>query len=106
MPLQTAYKNLLTICRKARKLEAGFERAKEALQTKTASCLILTADLSEKSKKEIHYYGERYSVPVLQTDWTMAEIKLLIGQRSGILTICDAGFAKRIQEMMQTEHSA
>ena len=76
MPLPEKCRNLLTICRKAGKLEAGFARAKDAIQGG------------------------------VQTDWEMAEVRLLFGQRAGILTICEAGFAQRIQALLQTESSS
>ena len=99
-------RNLLTICRKAGKLEAGFARAKDAIQGGYAACILLTADLSEKSRKEVLYFAEKQHVPVVQTDWEMAEVRLLFGQRAGILTICEAGFAQRIQALLQTESSS
>ena len=97
MPLPEKCRNLLTICRKAGKLEAGFARAKDAIQGGYAACILLTADLSEKSRKEVLYFAEKQHVPVVQTDWEMAEVRLLFGQRAGILTICETGFAQRIQ---------
>ena len=99
-------RNLLTICRKAGKLEAGFARAKDAIQGGYAACILLTADLSEKSRKEVLYFAEKQHVPVVQTDWEMAEVRLLFGQRAGILTICEAGFAQRIQALLQTKSSS
>lgn len=95
MPLPEKCRNLLTICRKAGKLEAGFARAKDAIQGGYAACILLTADLSEIQH-----------VPVVQTDWEMAEVRLLFGQRAGILTICETGFAQRIQALLQTESSS
>ncbi|MDD7293938.1 MAG: L7Ae/L30e/S12e/Gadd45 family ribosomal protein [Ruminococcus sp.] len=103
MPLQEKCRNLLTICRKAGKLEAGFARAKDAIEGGYAACVLLTADLSEKSRKEVLYYAQRKQIPVVQTDWEMTEVRLLFGQRAGILTICEKGFAKRIQELLLTE---
>lgn len=52
MPLPEKCRNLLTICRKAGKLEAGFARAKDAIQGGYAACILLTADLSEKAGKK------------------------------------------------------
>ena len=103
MPLPEKCRNLLTICRKAGKLEAGFARAKDAIEGGYAACVLLTADLSEKSRKEVLYYAQRKQIPVVQTDWEMTEVRLLFGQRAGILTICEKGFAKRIQELLLTE---
>ena len=106
MPLPEKCRNLLTICRKAGKHEAGFARAKDAIQGGYAACILLTADLSEKSRKEVLYFAEKQHVPVVQTYWEMAEVRLLFGQRAGILTICEAGFAQRIQALLQTESSS
>ena len=94
------------LTRKAGKLEAGFARAKDAIQGGYAACILLTADLSEKSRKEVLYFAEKQHVPVVQTNWEMAEVRLLFGQRAGILTICETGFAQRIQALLQTESSS
>ena len=52
MPLPEKCRNLLTICRKAGKLEAGFARAKDAIQGGYAACILLTADLSENNTSQ------------------------------------------------------
>jgi ribosomal protein L30E len=70
---------------------------------KRAACIFLTADLSEKSRKEVLYHAERAGIPVVQTDWEMEEVRLLFGQRAGILTVCEKGFAKRIRELCGRE---
>lgn len=45
--------NLLTICRKAGKMQMGLEPAKDALLHQTAAGLLLAADASENTKRKL-----------------------------------------------------
>lgn len=63
MPLPEKCRNLLTICRKAGKLEAGFARAKDAIQGGYAACILLTADPFRKSRKEVLYFSGKTTRP-------------------------------------------
>ncbi len=107
MPLPEKCRNLLTICRKAGKLEAGFARAKDAIQGGYAACILLhRRPFRKKAGKKCCISPKKQHVPVVQTNWEMAEVRLLFGQRAGILTICETGFAQRIQALLQTESSS
>lgn len=82
----------LSLCRKAGKLVMGFEPVKEACQNGSAKLLLLTEDLSPKSRKEIVRVAEQQGVRYADIHYTMDAIKLLVGRRSGILAITDDGF--------------
>ena len=58
--------NLLTICRKAGKMQMGLEPAKDALLHQTAAGLLLAADASENTKKEAAFFSAKAGVPLLE----------------------------------------
>ena len=50
--------NLLTICRKAGKVIPGFDSVKECLEQHTAKVVLISADLSPKTAKEVEEYSK------------------------------------------------
>ena len=56
-----------------------------------AAGIILAADLSPKSEKEIRFHAEKSGVEVVQGDFTMDDAKDAIGKRTGIFLVLDAG---------------
>ena len=87
--------SLLTMCRKAGKLQMGFDAMKEALTGGKAKAVIIAADVSPKTEKEARFFADKYNVPVQKTVTALDEIFTALGKRAGILTICDEGFAKK-----------
>lgn len=90
--------SLLGICRKAGKLEHGFEAASEAVRNKTASLILTSCDLSPKSKKEIEFISEKGNVEVVSAPVTMSEIEWKTGRRAGVLAISDTGLAEAVKK--------
>lgn len=85
----------LGLARKAKKLSLGFAAAKEACQAKKAELIIVGADVSAKSLKEITFFAGQ-DVSVVRIDSTIDEISAAIGFRAGIIAVNDSGFAKAI----------
>lgn len=93
--------NLLTICRKAGKLVMGFDASKEALQSAKVHLIILASDISPKTEKEINFFSEKARVKVLKSNQCIEEFYIGIGKKVGILSICDEGFAKKLETMIE-----
>ena len=55
--------------------------------------MILAADLSDKTKKNVRFEAEKYHVSVLEPAFNMEEISAAIGKKAGVLAVCDRGFA-------------
>lgn len=87
--------DLLTICRKAGKLELGFDAMKEALIKEKAAAVIAAADISQKTEKEVRFFSDKKNVTVKKAALTIDEVYSRLGKRAGILTVCDGGFAER-----------
>ena len=86
----------LSICRKAGKLKMGMDTAKSACETGEAKAVFTASDLSEKSLKEMRFYGAKNGVKVYRLGMTMEQIALALGKKTGIIAVTDAGFEKSI----------
>ena len=81
------------LCRRAGKLVIGFDAVVQELdspKTKAAG-LVLAADISPKTEKEIRFAAEKHGKEVLKAEFTMDEANDAIGKRVGIFLILDAG---------------
>jgi len=57
---------------------------------KTAG-IIVTADLSEKTKKEMIFHCAKHKKPITEINFTMSEIENVLGKKTGIIAILDEG---------------
>lgn len=93
--------NLLTICKKAGKVFLGSDAVKQGVIDRSVKVILISSDLSQKSEKEIRFFAERNNVSVFAADVTMDDVMNSLGRRSGIIGICDEGFAKRFTALTQ-----
>lgn len=85
---------LITMCRKAGKLQMGMDMVKDSCRDKNAKGVFVATDFSEKSLKEIKYVCYNENVPLYNLNLTMDEIWLDLGKRVGVMAISDSGFYK------------
>ena len=93
--------NLLTMCRKAGKLELGMDPSKDACKTFRAKCVIITNDISPNSLKEVRYVCSDNNIPMMKLDCAGEEIWAALGRKSVVLAVCDAGFSKKLSQMLE-----
>ena len=78
----------------AGKLSFGMDAAVKTLKSGKAFLAVAAYDVSDKSRKEIAFFAQKYSVKFLVLE--RLDIKTVsdaVGRRCGILTINDSGFA-------------
>lgn len=71
----------------------GFDAAVQELgspKTKTAG-LLLAADVSQKTEKEIRFAAEKHGKTVVRAEFTMDEAESALGKRVGVLLVLDEG---------------
>lgn len=71
----------------------GFDAVVQELaspKTKAAG-IILAADVSPKTEKEIRFAAEKYGREVVKAAFTMDEAKDAVGKRVGVFLILDEG---------------
>ncbi|MCL2578915.1 MAG: ribosomal L7Ae/L30e/S12e/Gadd45 family protein [Oscillospiraceae bacterium] len=93
----------LGLCKKAGKLIIGFDAVAEYIKRGGPGLLILTADLSPKSSKEIIRIADAQGFEYLQIGAAMDDIKRLVGKKAGILAIADQGLAKSFAGKVKTQ---
>lgn len=93
--------DLLTICRKAGRMTMGFDSVKESIQTGKAKLVLLATDISAKTEKEVRFFAGKNSTEVYTIPVTIAEVEFGTGRKAGVMSICDEGFAKKINELLR-----
>ena len=88
------------LCRKAGKLCCGHDVVKESIVKSTAELVFLSADASERLYREMAhactYNGK--NIPIIRTSYSMADFAAGVGKGSGVFSVTDAGFAKKLQQ--------
>ncbi len=92
--------SLLGLVRKAGKLLIGFAASKQACTAKKAKLVIAACNISEKSFKEINYFGGK-DIPIFRVKFSIDEISAAIGIKAGIVAVCDEGFAIAITKAIE-----
>lgn len=82
------------LCRRAGGLITGFDPVCESISAGKAKIVILAADISEKTKKEILFALKGKNIPLYRADETLDEINFAIGRRTGVICIEDENLAK------------
>lgn len=95
--------NLLGLCRRAGKLQMGFEAVKSAIYRGESRLAITAADLSEKTLKEITFLCQQNGSALIKTRYGMMDITGAVGMKTGIISITDAGFAKKAEQLLEKE---
>ena len=85
---------LITMCRKAGKLQMGMDLVKDSCREKNAKGVFVASDFSKKSLKEIKFVCLTENIPLYSLNLTMDEIWADLGKRVGVIAICDKGFFK------------
>ena len=85
---------LLGFAAKAGKLSFGMDAAVKTLKSGKAFLTVAAYDVSDKSRKEIAFFAQKYSVKFLVLE--RLDIKTVsdaVGRRCGIMCVNDSGFA-------------
>lgn len=97
--------SFLGITVKAGKVCFGYDCVKEGIVNGKVRLVIVTSDLSAKSKKNILYIASRSSIELIQINHDMDEIYRACGKYCGVLGIKDKGMAIRVKELANEDYS-
>ena len=90
--------SVLGLARRAGRLRWGYETAVDALRRGECALVLVTQDLSEKTRKNMRFEADRAGAALLETAFTMEDIAAAIGKKAGVLAVCDAGFAEKLKQ--------
>lgn len=85
----------LGLCRRAGMLSLGTEATKTSLLKRTAQLVVISEEISKKTVKEIKF-ANKNDVPVIIIPYSIFDITKAIGQKAGIVSVNDKGFANAI----------
>lgn len=90
---------LLGFASKAQKLSFGAAASSQTVKSGKSKLIVISSDISEKSKKEIRFLSDKYGINSIVLD-TVSTITLsnAVGRNCGILSINDSSFASAITE--------
>ena len=93
---------LFSLCRKAGRLQYGFDTVVQSVKRREARLVVVSRALSDKTQKEIAFFTAQAQVETITTSLSLEEMDFLLGKRTGIIAILDAGFARRVKELLTT----
>lgn len=88
----------LGLCRRAGKVIFGFDAVIDELKSPKGKTygVIMAADLSEKTKKEVLFYCGKYNAAAETVNITLEEISGVLGKPTGVIAILDKGLFNSI----------
>ena len=83
----------ICLCRRAGKLEIGFDAVVQELESpkSKAAGIVIAADISPKTEKEIRFAAGKHNIEVITADFTMDDAAAAMGKRVGIFSVLDSG---------------
>lgn len=97
--------NLLGIARRAGHVIIGFDAVKAALTASRAHIVLLAADRSAKTEKELRYTAQNSPCPIVVIDADKAQIAHALGMQKPVAVAAtdDRGFAAAMQKACRTD---
>ena len=92
--------SFLGICKRAGCLLSGAETVTKAVNDGKAKLALYASDVSENSLKGVLRAAAAKDVPVAKLPQTKEELSFALGKHCGIVCTTDAGFAKKISELI------
>ena len=85
---------LLGLATKAGKLSFGMNAAVSSILTNKAKLLIVSGEISAKSRKEIIFHATKKNVPVkVFEEFDIQTLSDAVGRKCGIISVNDSAFA-------------
>lgn len=91
--------NLLGLATRAGKLVSGEELTIKQVRSENARVVIIASDASENTRKKVSDKCQHYEIPYT-VQFTKIELSQAIGKERTIICLTDAGFAKKIRELL------
>ncbi|MBO0461858.1 MULTISPECIES: YlxQ-related RNA-binding protein [Enterococcus] len=92
--------NLIGLAMRAGKMITGEELTIGEIRRQKAKIVFVASDASENTRKKIKDKSSYYEVPCFEL-FSEEEITQMIGKPRKVIGITDAGFAKRVKELIE-----
>ena len=96
--------SLLGLAKKAGRISLGYEKSLEAIHKNKAYVVFTALDLSEKTERGLLFACENCGTSknkIKRVDYDIFQISEAVGQKTGIVSVNDAGFGKKCLELLE-----
>lgn len=83
------------LCRRAGALCLGTDAVKNALKTQCAAVVVISAQLSEKSQKEMRFLSEKYQAKICLIPHSFEQIGQITRKPVGVMCITDGSLGEK-----------
>lgn len=91
--------SLLGLCRRAGRMSIGCDPVKSSILKGETRLVLFAGDISKNTEKDIKYLIEEYHTDLIRLNSTKDEIGTALGKYASVVSINDAGFAKKIKKL-------
>ena len=98
--MQNKFLSLLGMARKANRVSLGYDKSLEAIHTFKACVVFVANDISQKTKKGLVFAAEESDIKIVDTPYSIFEFTNAVGTQTGIVSINDSGFAKKLVSLL------
>lgn len=102
METNNRFLSFLGLARKAQKLSFGKDAVLEAVLKKKSKFVLFSSELSKKTMRTVTETLDRENIHYIVTNVTMDEFSLILGKRSGIISVNDDNFAKKLSQLAKS----
>ena len=96
--------HMVSIAKKAGRLEVGEEPVGAAARAKQAKIILLAADAADNSSRRAAHFAEQGNVPWIQTPFTKEELGGAVGRAScAMLAVTDVGLACAVASKLSAQ---
>ena len=92
--------SLLGLARKAGKIALGFDPAVESVKNGQSQLILISSDISPKSRKELLFSLRDTEIQTLDVRYDAQEIGFALGKSAKIVSVNDAGFAQSVKKLL------
>ncbi len=93
--------SIIGLCKKSGNLSVGFDSCIESVNQKNSKLILITKDLSERTLNKLSVQLNN-KVPTCFINYSMEDIRQIVGKTSGIISINNDGFAEKIKQLLNT----
>lgn len=99
MEKQQEILNFLGLARRAGKTALGFDAVNEAALKHKAKLIVVSSDISERTRCAVIRNAETANVKVILSEIPMESLGAAVGKLTGIVSVNDEGFARKLKEL-------
>lgn len=97
--MNNAILSLLGLCRRAGRLTIGCDPVKSSIIKGETQLVLFAGDISKNTEKDVMYMIKEFQADLIRLNSTKDEIGTALGKYASVISINDAGFAKKIKKL-------